>query len=477
MTKYTINRAYDVDDFRKTGHALVDLLADHLQVLNDNPNELVIRYRNPDETLQFWQADLEASKEGNDNQLDFFRNVLNQCINVQHQRYMGHQVSVPAYTSALSGLMTDLLSNGTGVFEMGMASNAMERIVTDFLAKKIGFDTNSTGFLTSGGTLANLTAMLAARRAASADVWENGHTEKLGIMVSAEAHYCIDRAARIMGFGEDGVIKVPVDEKFRIDPGQLEAVWQKTKADGIKIIALVGCTCSTATGSFDNLEALAEFTAQKGIWFHVDAAHGGCVVFSKKYKHLARGIERADSVVVDFHKMLMTPSLNTALIFKRGEDSYKTFTQKAQYLWDAEKIPEWYHSGKRTFECTKLMMSIKVYSILRTYGESIFEENVDILFDNARTFARIIEDRKGFEIALEPEANIVNFRLVESSDERSNTINGLIRDALIESGRFFTVQTVIKGIRYLRTSIMHPFTTEDDFHALLDEIEHLRVNL
>lgn len=469
-----LEKAYDPSDFRKMGHQVIDLLADHLEKVQTDREHPVLPFRNPEEELSYWKQDF-SSDSGT---LDVFKSILDHSVQVHHPRYIGHQVAVPALISTLAGLMSDLLNNGTGVYEMGMAANAIEKIVTDFVAQRIGYTAKTSGFLTSGGTLANLTALLAARKAkAPSGVWEQGHQEKLAVMVSEEAHYCIDRAARILGLGSEGIIKVPVDIDFKIDTSVLDTYLNKAKSDGFHVIALIGCACSTATGSYDDLEALADFAELNSLWFHIDGAHGGGVVFSKKYQHLTNGISRADSVVIDFHKMLMTPALNTALIFKKEENAYQTFAQKAQYLWDSQHTREWHNSGKRTFECTKLMMSIKVYTILKTYGEEIFEKNIDKLYDLGSVFAKMVRERPSFELALEPEANIVNFRYFKTDYEDLNTLNNAIRQWLVKSGKFYIVQTTIGEHRYLRTTIMNPLTQEDDLKALLDEIEHIAETL
>ncbi|WP_405206364.1 pyridoxal phosphate-dependent decarboxylase family protein [Aquimarina sp. LLG6339-5] len=466
----SLEKVYNPSDFREIGHQLVDMLADHLSQVQSNREQSVIKFEDPEKELSYWKEDSSSDTS----MMDFYQKILDRSIHVHHPRYMGHQVAVPSVISSLSGLMVDVLSNGTGVYEMGMASNALEKIVTDFVAKKIGYGTDSSGFLTSGGTLANLTALLAARKAkAPGSVWEDGHNQKLALLVSEEAHYCIDRAARILGFGSKGIIKVPADENFRINTSLLEEYLKKAKNKGLAVIALVGCASSTSTGSYDDLNELASFAETNNLWFHIDGAHGGGVVFSKKYKHLANGIEKADSVVIDFHKMLLTPSLNTALIFKESQDSYRTFEQKAQYLWDSQQSREWYNSGKRTFECTKLMMSLKVYSNIRMYGNDIFEKNIDRLYDLGKAFSRIIENREGFELLIHPEANIVNFRYINISENDLNSFNSKIREELILSGKFYIVQTMIGEDRYLRTSIMNPLTDKADFIALLDEIERI----
>ena len=467
----SLQQAYDPEAFRQIGHQLIDLLADHLERIQQPGDYQLIHYREPEEELAFWQNDFASAPA---EPMDFFRKVLDHSTHVHHPHYIGHQISVPAPINALAGMVSDILSNGTGVYDMGMSSNALERVVTDFTAQKIGYDDTASGFLTSGGTLANLTAMLAARSAkAPGQVWQEGHDEKLAIMVSEEAHYCIDRAARILGLGQDGIIKVPVDDQFRIRIDLLERYYQEAQEAGRTVIAIVGCAGSTATGSYDDLEAIADFSKKHDLWFHVDGAHGGAVVFSDKYRSLASGIEKADTVVLDYHKMLMTPALNTALIFRDGHRSYETFQQRAQYLWEAQQSPEWYHSGKRTFECTKLMLSIKVYATLRTYGPQIFADNVERLYDQAKVFASLLEEAPDFELAVSPEANIVNFRYTDLPRESWDLENGNIRQRLIDDGRFYIVQTVIRNKKYLRVAIMNSATGKQHFAALMDRIRLL----
>jgi len=465
-----INQVYDVQDFRAWGHHLIDLLSDYIQTVQNQSDYPVLPYKTPEEELLHWQQDFN---NGTGNPLHLFSEILQHSIHVHHPRYIGHQVSVPALVGTLAGLVSDVLSNGSAVYEMGMASNALEKIITDFVSQLIGFQ-NGTGFLTSGGSLANLTAMLAARKAkAPSDVWTSGHQEKLAVLVSEEAHYCIDRAARIMGLGSEGIIKIPVNERFEIRTDLLEKYLQEAQNQGLTVFALIGCACSTSTGSFDDLEALADFAEKHDLWFHVDGAHGGAAIFSEQHKHLLKGIERADSVVIDFHKMLLTPALATALIFKNASDSYHTFSQKAQYLWDSQQDEEWWNSGKRTFECTKFVMALKIYAIIKTYGIRIFEENVTHLFNVAKKFADIIKQRSNFELAIEPKANIVNFRIANLSENELDTLNGAIRKKLIQEGKFYIVQTTLQGKLYLRVTIMNPLTTQNDLIALLNEIEYL----
>ena len=459
-----IQKSFSPDSFREQAHQMVDLLADYLSSSQNRKNP-TIPFQAPEETLAFWEADFAEGV--NENPTDFFKKVIDKSTQLHNPRYMGHQVGVIAPIAATASMLTSLLNNGMAVYEMGLVSNPLEKIVTDLMAKRIGFGEKSGGILTSGGTLANLTALLAARaKHAPTDVWQEGSNEKLAVIVSEEAHYCIDRSARIMGMGSEGIIKIPTNKAFQMRTELLEKYYQEATDNGFRVIAVVGSSCSTSTGSYDNLKEIGKFAQEKNIWFHVDGAHGGAVIFSEKYKHKVEGIALADSVVIDWHKMLLTPALVTALIFKNNKDSYQTFQQKAQYLWSNQTSQDWFNSGKRTFECTKLMMSVKVYSILKTYGEELLAEHVDYLYDLGKQFAEIIEEYPRLELGTNPECNIVCFRLKDKKDAEIQAI----RQQLLDDGKFYIVQTTLHGRIYLRVSLMNPLTTLEDLKELLEDI-------
>jgi len=195
-------------------------------------------------------------------------------------------------------------------------------------------------------------------------------------------------------------------------------------------------------------------------------------LFSEKYKYLMSGCHLADSITVDAHKMMMTPSLTTMLFFKNSKHSYRTFAQKAQYLWSASD-EEWYNYGKRTMECTKIMLSTRVYALMSMYGMKIFEEYLDRCYDLGRKFADIILSDSKFELAVNPQSNIVCFRIIRENTDETNALNRKIRQLLLEDGSFYIVQTMLKDKVYLRVSIMNPFTETTDLETLLDRIKEL----
>jgi L-2,4-diaminobutyrate decarboxylase len=413
-----LHRAYDPDEFRKSAHQIVDFLADQLEASLAGQQAQVLPWIKPQQAFEevgTWISRSPETEPQTEFQLlELFEQVYSRCIRLHHPNYLGHQISPPLPVAALAGLMSDLLNNGMGVFEMGIAGTAIERYVIKSVAAKFGMDEQADGVLTSGGTLGNLTALLAARRVkAQCDVWQQGTERPLAILVSDQAHYCMDRAVRIMGWGEQGLVRVPTDAQFRMRVDLLDECVDEAVRRGRQVIAVVGSACSTATGSFDDLTSIGNFCRQHDLWFHVDGAHGAAAAYSEKYRGLVQGIELADSVTLDFHKLLMTPALATAIIYRNGQHGKETFSQRAEYLWSentsAEVNPDddWHDLARRTFECTKTMTGLKIFSIMAAHGTEIFSANVTKLFDLAKEFADLIEAAPDFELAIHPQSNIV----------------------------------------------------------------------
>ena len=466
-----LQQAYDPETFNRLGHELVELLTKYL---SDSKNKEinVLDWKEPGEQLAFWR-DYELNGQP---LTRLFEDILKYSNHMHHPRYLGHQVSPSMPVTALAGLLGAFVNNGMAVYEVGPSATAIEKLVVESFLERLGFSENGDGSITSGGTLANLTALLAARKAVEGtDVWEDGHGDKLAVMVSDEAHYCIDRACRIMGLGSEGIIKIPVNKDYHMEVSRLEEAYRQATEKGFRVMAVVGSAPSTATGMFDDLQAIGRFCQKHGLWFHVDGAHGGAAIFSEKYKQLLSGIEMADSVVIDGHKMMLMPVITTLLLFKNKVHSYSTFSQKALYLWEDHAEEEWFNISRKTFECTKLMMSIKYFTAMKAYGPGIFDEHVTRAFDLGRTFGEKIERRRDFELFLKPHCNIVVFRYTGGlQDEREiDRLNASIRSAIVRKGAFYIVQTRLESKTWLRTSLMNPLTGTAQLDELLDHIEEL----
>jgi L-2,4-diaminobutyrate decarboxylase len=466
---------FDADAFRSLGHELVDLLADQFE----NHTGKVLDFKTSDELYAQWQSDYFENDNANSSLPAMFERVIGNSIRLHHPNYMGHQISPVAHVSALASLVADTMNNGMGVYEMGMAGTVLERLVIELTGRQFGFGDRCGGVLTSGGSLGNLTALLTAQNIVIDSISTNAddnHKLRPALMVSENAHYCVQRAVKIMGWGDSGVIKVPVNEHFQMDVSQLDRMLSDATESGLQVIAIVGSACSTATGSYDDLAAIGEFCDTHDLWFHVDGAHGAAAAFAPKYRSLIRGIELADSVVLDYHKLLLTPALTTALVFRNVGHNYQTFSQKAEYLFaeDGANRP-WQDVAMRSFECTKLMMSLKVFSIYHSYRLTAWEQNVTAVYDLARKFAAMIQQRDGLQLLVTPESNIVCYRFLADAQDRelNNRINAAIRKQVLTDGDFYIVQTEVNQNIWLRSTLGNAKTSESNLTALMDSIERI----
>ena len=466
MSKLT--EAFDPEAFRREGHQVVDQLADLLGKMRVGQGP-VMPWHAPAEELAHWQQRMEEPEQG---VADFLQEFAVRSIKLHHPHYAGHQVCAPAPAAALAGLASELLNNGMAIYEMGPAATALERWIIRQTCDAMGFP-QGDGFLTSGGTLATLTALLAARgRVLGGEALVHGTNHEWAVIASEESHYCTARALQIMGWGKEGLITVPTDERFKMRSDLLPAALDEAVRRGRKVTAVVASVCSTSTGSYDDLPAIADFCTRHGLWLHADGAHGAAVAFCPELKYKIAGIERADSAILDFHKLLLTPALATAVLFRDPTASWAAFHQQAQYLFAENEPDPWRDSGRRTMECTKLSMSVKIAALWRCYGPELFAEHLRAVHTLASTFADRLRKRPPFEVAVEPESNIVCFRLrpPHLTNEEVDDLNAAARRNIVEAGSFYFVQTKLRGRVWLRTALMNPFTTMEILDALLDAV-------
>jgi L-2,4-diaminobutyrate decarboxylase len=396
---------------------------------------------------------------------------------------MGHQLPPVLPLAALADLVSSLLNNSVAVYEMGQAGTQIERQVIRWLCASVGWPQDSDGVLTSGGSLGNLTALLAARnQATQGSAWRQGlHSgPPLALLLSDQAHYSLARAAGVLGLGQESVVAIPTDNRFRADVSALAGLYRQTVQAGKKVIAVVGSAATTATGSFDPLREMGEFCREKGVWFHIDGAHGASALFSEKYRSLTEGIDLASSLVWDVHKMLFAPSLITAVLFRKREDNYGAFSQEASYLFARHPEEADFDLALRTFECTKRTMGVKLWVALRVHGAKSIGQMVTRTFDLAREFAALLEAQPDFELATEPASNILCFRHVpaalkslKNAPERLDAHQLELRKRVVAGGKYFLVHTVLRNKVYLRTTLMNPRTTIGDLEGLIQTIREV----
>ncbi|MDZ4857596.1 MAG: aminotransferase class I/II-fold pyridoxal phosphate-dependent enzyme [Candidatus Hydrogenedentes bacterium] len=462
MSNDPIDGAFDAELFRAQAHAVVDMLADYLARATNGADMPVLPWTETDAMLKRWPQtfpDLPAEDLNN-----LLSRAVEHATHLHHPRYMGHQVPGPLPMAALCDLVASFLNNGMAVYEMGMQGVAMERALIKWMGGVVGLGPDCDGVLTSGGSIGNMTAMLAMRRV----MLEKFGDVKPAILVSDQAHYSVKRAVKIMGWGEEAAVSVPSDDEFRMRPDALPDAMNRAEADGRKALCVVASACTTATGTHDRIAPIADFCEKHELWLHVDAAHGGPAGLSDKYRHLLEGCGRADSVVFDAHKMMLMPALVTGVIFRNSEHSFCAFDDRASYLLGSNPQEEWYNLGHRTMECTKRMMCLKVYAALMCYGTKFFADYVTRQYDLSRTFAQMVRDTPDFDLAIEPDTNIVCFRYAPKGTADLEALNAAIRKHIVQSGAFYIVQARLPRGLFLRVTLLNPLTKEAHLAALLD---------
>jgi L-2,4-diaminobutyrate decarboxylase len=261
-----------------------------------------------------------------------------------------------------------------------------------------------------------------------------------------------------------------------MDPQRLEDRLRELRARGQPIVAVVACACATPIGAFDPLEEIAAICRRYEVWLHVDAAHGGCALLSPRHRHLVAGLDQADSVIWDAHKMLFVPGLCAFVFYRHGSHKFETFRQEAPYLFDpaAPGLAE-YDSGLRTVECTKRAAAFGLWGLWSMFGPQLFTDLVEVTFALGKIFHEKLAAAADFTPLHEPQCNIVVFRYTppptrQMSPDQLGKFQFELRRRIIESGEFYIVSTNIDGVGALRTTIINPLTTPAHLDHLLDTI-------
>jgi len=479
-----INQMFDSAQFAETGHQLITLLAAHLEA-NIAGTSTILNWKIPNIEDENWHAPLPQTSNINPQDLlkKLSQEILPNNLAIHHPNNMGHQVACPLPMAALCDLVASLTNQAMAVYEAGPSATMLERQVIRWLCALIDEKTwnSAGGVLTSGGAQANLTALLVARQIStskanpSSNIWKVGVSQQapLKILTSEHAHYSVSRAAGIMGLGTDSMIKIATNQSGKLDLNALKTAHQtclKNKETIIAVVANAGCT---PTGSIDSLQAIGEYCLAHGLWFHVDGAHGASALLSDHHRKNLSGIALADSVVWDGHKLLYMPAAVSAVLFRNEAHSYAAFSQDASYLFQGEHPEEeTFNLSYRTLECTKRMMALKLWAGFSLYGIAGMGALVDEAFAKAKVFAEKIQERANFELLMKPETNIVCFRFLNKqlSQEAINNHQSDIRQHIIENGAFHITQVNLHGITWLRTTLMNPFTTEQNLDELLERV-------
>ncbi len=463
----------ELDEFRRSGHALVDAVADHLAALPARP----VWQSMPDElraellslSLPDGRIGLEALAGA------MARDVLPYAMGNGHPAFFGWVNPPPSLAGVLASLAAAAMN--PSVVSGDHADVHLERTVVRWLAELVGYPhAPGAGLLTSGGSAATVVCLAGARGRAAAgagcDVRRGGLAggPRLLCYVPSEAHSCVRRAIELLGLGSDSIRPVPLSAQ-RLDPQRLRDAIAADRAAGGTPALLVGSAGTVNTGAIDPLEAMADVAAAEDLWFHVDGAYGAFGVLDPAIAARYRGMERADSLVLDPHKWLGVPVDAGCALVRRADDLRAAFSIIPAYLrQDAgEEIGTFAEYGP---EQTRPFRALKTWATIATRGRDGLTDQVVRANALARELAALVEEEPSLELAAAPETSIVAFRARPPgcTPDQLDDLNRALPEAVQARGRAFMTGTVYEGRETLRACILHPGTTTADLETLIAEV-------
>ena len=435
-------------------------------------------------------AALPIESEPLDQLLDDCRAILDGSRHNGHPRFFGYVASPSTAPGAFADLIASTLNANVTSWRSGPAATEIERTVVRWLAALIGYGDDVAGILTSGGSMANLTALMIAHRAkanrdvAAAGLWNS--SPPMTIYASEQIHMSIPKAADILGLGRQQVRLVECDDRFRMDVHSLRDLITRDLAGGLKPFCVVASAGTVSTGAVDPLDEIAEVAKEFGLWFHIDGAYGALAASDETKRPLFRGLERADSVSLDPHKWLYVPLDCGCLLFRDEAKARAAFNfDEADYIKIHEQNSEesfafWNYGPElsRRFRALKIWLTLRYYGT-RRIARAIHEDNA-----LAAYLGQAIEEANDFELLAPPELSICCFRYLpprlqlklQSSVEAAavnselDQLNNNLLLAVQRGGRAYVSSATLRGRFALRACITNFRTTRADIDQTLEII-------
>ncbi|WP_406058446.1 aspartate aminotransferase family protein [Streptomyces sp. NBC_01077] len=404
---------------------------------------------------------------------------LRDAVYFHHPRYLGHLNCPVVIPAVLGEAVLSAVNSSLDTWDQSAGATLIERKLVDWTNGRIGFGPAADGVFTSGGSQSNLQALLLAREEAKTD-----DLSRLRIFSSDCSHFSVQKSAALLGLGRDAVISIPVDRNKRMQSVVLAAELEACRAEGLVPMAVVATAGTTDFGSIDPLSEIAALADEYGAWMHVDAAYGCGLLASPTRRHLLDGIERADSVTVDFHKSFFQPVSSSAILVRDGA-TLRHATYHADYLNPRQtgdmgapptseglwgKIP---NQVDKSLQTTRRFDALKLWMTLRVMGADgvggLFDEVCDLA---AEGFALLAADPR-YDVVVEPQLSTLVYRYIPeavTSPADIDRANLYARKALFASGEAVVAGTKVDGRQYLKFTLLNPETTAADIAAVLDLI-------
>lgn len=371
------------------------------------------------------------------------------------------------FHSAVADLIADALNRYVGVWAAAPGLVQIEVNVVRWFCEMVGFPEGSGGFLTSGGSLANFSALVAARRDRLPDDFAQGV-----IYTSDQTHHSVQKAALLAGFPERNVAEIPSDEQFRIRLDLLSRQIGRDREAGRTPFLIVANGGTTNTGAVDDLDALADLAARENIWLHVDAAYGGFFVLTERGRRVLSGIARADSVTLDPHKALFLPYGTGSLLVRDAATLARAHSVSAEYLPPRPEEADLIDFSHISPELSRDFRGLRVWLPLQMHGIKPFEENLDEKLDLAQWAADELRKIRGIEIVAEPQLSLLAFRLrVEGAEgDELDSLNRSLVSRINARKRVYLTGTLLGDRFVARICVLSFRTHRERMELALEDI-------
>ena len=372
--------------------------------------------------------------------------------------------------SVIGSLLADIRNTTMHSFAVSPAATIVEREMIRGIAERMGIKAN--GIFTTGGSNSNELGLICAREnliPGSHRTGIQGH--KLCVLTSDEAHYSVDSAMNRMGIGMDSIIRVPTNDGIMQSSSLIEAI-QNVKREGMEPLAIVSTAGSTVRGAFEDLNAISDIAERTGTWHHVDAAWGGSVLFSDKHRSMLNGIERADSVTYDVHKMLGASMVCSMFLLRNGQilEEAMAHTKKGDYLFDDPVSSQ--SLGRISPQCGRRADALKLWLTWLDIGSKGFGQRVDYCMEIADHMAKLVQKTREVELISHRFTNVC-IRFTPNENETPEEGDERVRKArnrLEEEGRAMVIDSQLDGRLVIRFVAAHTSATKDSVEQFLTDL-------
>ncbi|HEY0156938.1 MAG TPA: aminotransferase class V-fold PLP-dependent enzyme [Thermoanaerobaculia bacterium] len=397
--------------------------------------------------------------------LDFlFDEAIPRSFTAAGPGYLAYVPGGGLFHSAVADLIADAVNRYVGVCAAAPALVQLEANVVRWFCEIVGLPHGSGGVLTSGGSLANFTGIVTARRAMLPDDFLRGT-----LYCSNQIHHSFQKAANLAGFPYANIRELPVDERFRIRVDALEEAIARDRRDGWTPFLIAGSAGTTGTGAVDDLEALARVAREEKLWFHVDGAYGALFMLTERGRAALKGIEQADSLILDPHKTLFLPFGTGAVLVRDARALHRAHSLHADYLPDMQQEDELVDFCEISPELSRDFRGLRVWLPLKMFGIEPFREQLDEKLDLIEYAVAELRKIEGMEIVAEPQLTITAFRLVRDGADL-NALNKRLLDRINAKQRVMLTPTTVDGRFVIRMAVVSHRTHRDRIDMALADI-------